>query len=724
MNAEIISIRKQSNADSIESNLLIIKDGLSVCGIDTRHSCTVGTEPIELKRALKTAVLRSDVIVVCGGIGWESDDNAVATVCSAIGMSVVSDEATVERIADNFAEGLLPENYRNAALVPATAKVFSVAESLLPGCAVSAVNQSIIMLPDDSTTLHAMVNDPVRAFLGRVGGFSVVLEEEKPSPEEFFEPAIVAPDGTEFKPNVAEFYDEEETNATYDDALRGIEPQEPEIVEEVVEQPKEFVDEWDADSLAAQAEEKVDEPEEDDEAEEDTAEEPQKVKKQSIFIKIARFFFPWEGDKGPEIARKMVFLAATIGIIISGCYIFDYFSEKQANDTVLEQVRDMYHPTDTEVNEDGSLRRFDELVAQNSDCIGWINIPNTKIDNPVYQAADNQYYVNRNPNKTYSVYGSIFADFRNTVSVDGNSANITLYGHHMKDGSMFANLYNYKKMSFYQENPVLTFDTRYGTGGKYKIFACMITNVEGKDDNGYYFDYTACDFEDDESFERWVEQIRRRSLYNSPVDVEAGDEILTLSTCTYEIKGTELRCVVVARKVRSGESDAVNISQVTPNAKTIYPAIWYEKKGGAKPSYDDGLLTWIDQPYSDEPSLEVGVDVSSDLTSSDTSGSEGTSSDVASSEVTSSETASGESSQGSDAPASSTAPETSSDAPASSTAPETSSDTPASSTAPETSSDAPTSSTPPETSSDAPASSTAPEASSDATSSTEPAPAE
>ena len=289
---------------------------------------------------------------------------------------------------------------------------------------------------------------------------------------------------------------------------------------------------------------------------------------------------------------------------------------------------------------------------------------------------------------------------------------------------MFANLHNYKKMSFYQENPVLTFDTRYGTGGKYKIFACMITNVEGKDDNGYYFDYTACDFEDDESFERWVEQIRRRSLYNSPVDVEAGDEILTLSTCTYEIKGTELRCVVVARKVRSGESDAVNISQVTPNAKTIYPAIWYEKKGGAKPSYDDGLLTWIDQPYSDEPSLEVGGDVSSDLTSSDTSGSEGTSSDITSSEATSSDAASGESSQGSDAPASSTAPETSSDTPTSSTPPETSSDTPASSTAPETSSDAPTSSTPPETSSDAPASSTAPEVSSDATSSTEPAPAE
>lgn len=727
MNAEIITIKKQSGADSIESNQLVIKDGLSVCGIDTRHSCVVGTEPIELKRALKTAVLRSDVIVICGGIGWESDDRAVNTVCSAIGMGAVSDEATVERITDNFAEGILPENYLNAALVPATAKVFSVSESLLPGCAVSAVNQSIIMLPDDPTTLHAMINDPVRAFLGRVGGFSVMFEEEKPSAEEYFEPAIVTPDGTEFKPNVAEFYDEEESSVTYDDALRGIEPHQPEVVEKTVEQPKEFVDEWDADSLAAQAEGKPIESKPEQKVDKETNEEPKKAKKQSIFIRIARFFFPWEGDKGPEIARKMVFLAATIGIIISGCYIFDYFSEKQANDAILEQVRDMYHPTDTEVNEDGSLRRFDELVAQNPDCIGWITVPNTKIDNPVYQAADNQYYVNRNPNKTYSVYGSIFADFRNTVSVDGNSANITLYGHHMKDGTMFANLHNYKKMSFYQENPVITFDTRYGTGGKYKVFACMITNVEGKDDNGYYFDYTACDFEDDESFERWVEQIRRRSLYESPVDVMAGDEILTLSTCTYEIKGTELRCVVVARKVRDGESDTVNISQIKPNAKTIYPAIWYEKKGGAKPSYDDGLLTWIDQPYSDEPSLEVGGNVSSDLTSSDTSGSEGTSSDVTSSEGTSSEGTSSESTssdtpQGSDTPASSTPPETSSDAPASSTPPETSSDAPTSSTEPETSSEA-TSSTEPETSSDA-TTSTEPEPSSDATTSTEPAPAE
>lgn len=726
MNAEIISIRKQSVESQIESNLIIIKDGLSVCGIDTRHTCVVGTEPIELKRALKAAVLRSDVIIVCGGIGWEPDDRAVNTVCSAIGMATTRDDATIERITDAFEEGVLPENYLNAATVPASAKVFSVSESLLPGCAVSAVNQSIIMLPDDPTTLHAMMNDPVRAFLGRVGGFSVMFEEEKPSAEEYFEPETVAHNGSEFKPNVAEFYDEEEKEHSYDAALQGlVEEESPVIPEEPDEQPKEIpVDEWDADNLAAQAEEKPDEPQDtDDEA--DAPEEPQKEKKQSIFIRIARFFFPWEGDKGPEIARKMVFLAALIGIIISGSYIYDYFSEKQANDLILEEVREMYHPTDDTVNEDGTLHRFDELVAQNPDCVGWITVPNTKIDNPVYQAADNQYYVNRNAAKTYSVYGSIFADYRHVISGDGNSANITLYGHHMKDGSMFANLHNYKKMSFYQENPVITFDTVYGTGGKYKVFACMITNIESKDDNGYYFDYTASDFEDDESFERWIEQIRRRSLYVSPVDVEAGDEILTLSTCTYEIKGTELRCVVVARKIRDGESDTVNISAVKPNAKTIYPAIWYEKKGGDKPTYEDGLLTWIDQPHIDEPSLEVDGPISSDPASSDTSGSEATSSDATSSDATSSE--------GSEAPTSSTAPEQSTDTPTSSTAPEEGSSTTSStepepssdatsSTAPEESSDA-TSSTAPEESSDA-TSSTTPEESSDATTSTEPAPAE
>ncbi len=724
MNAEIILIKKQNEEQLLESNPPVITEALATCGIDTRYVTTVGREPIELKKALKTAVMRSDVIAVCGGIGWNDDDTAVSAVCSAIGVKLARDNAVAEGIRAAFSISELPANYENAALVPQGSKVFRVAEGLLAGCAVTAADQSILLLPDDPTTLHAMMNGPVSGFFGRVGGFSVSLENDVQEVEDYFEPIAAHLEGRvddfftaesvkpSIKTNVVEFYDDA------DETVDIAPPAEQADVERPIDSEAAApIDEWDVDSLNAQAEasaeeEPAEEPDTDETA--DVEEQPKK-KKKNIFVRIARFFFPWEGDKGPEIARKMIFLAALIGIIISGTYIYDYFSAKQENDLVMEEARDMYHYTDNTVNEDGTLNRFDELVKQNSDCVGWITVPNTKIDNPVYQAADNDYYVNRNPKKVYSVYGSIFADYRDTISLEGNSTNITLYGHHMKDGSMFANLHNYKKISFYQSNPVLTFDTVYNTGGKYKIFACMITNVEGKDDNGYYFDYTAPEFENDESFGRWVEQIRRRSIYDTPVDVQAGDEILTLSTCTYEIKEVELRCVVVARKIRDGESDAIDVGAVKANTDTIYPAIWYEKKGGNKPTYEDGLLVWIDQP-----DIEVNVPpASSDTTTSDAS-SDGSSSEGSSSEGTSSE---GASSQGgsseappapSDTPASSATPPAPSDTPASSEAPPASSDAPASSEAPPVSSEAPPAS------SDAPASSEAPPApSSEATSSAE-----
>ena len=202
---------------------------------------------------------------------------------------------------------------------------------------------------------------------------------------------------------------------------------------------------------------------------------------------------------------------------------------------------------------------------------------------------------------------------------------------------MLANVHKYKDINFYKDNPVIRFDTIYGQGGRYKVFACMITNADAKDDNGYVFDYTASEFDSSADFIAWIEQVRRPTLYVTPVDVQADDEILTLSTCTYEIKNTELRCVLVARKVRSGENATVNTSEATANSKIIYPAVWYAKYGGKKPTYEDGLTTWIGQPDRSEI---TDVDTSrapGDTSSIEPDSSEPTSSTATSSEATSSE---------------------------------------------------------------------------------------
>ena len=122
---------------------------------------------------------------------------------------------------------------------------------------------------------------------------------------------------------------------------------------------------------------------------------------------------------------------------------------------------------------------------------------------------------------------------------------------------MFAQIRKYKNVEFYKENPTLTFSTMYEEN-KYKVFAAFITNADPVDDNGYFFDYAVQGFINQNDFLAWVEQVRRRSIINTSVDVIEGDDILTLSTCTYEL-GTamDMRFVVMARKVRDGESETV-----------------------------------------------------------------------------------------------------------------------------------------------------------------------
>ncbi|MBQ2389182.1 MAG: hypothetical protein II305_03925, partial [Clostridia bacterium] len=119
------------------------------------------------------------------------------------------------------------------------------------------------------------------------------------------------------------------------------------------------------------------------------------------------------------------------------------------------------------------------------------------------------------------------------------------------------------------------------------------TNADPADDNGYFFDFAVQGFINQEDFLAWIEQVRRRSIINTAVDVVEGDDILTLSTCTYEL-GTsmDMRFVVMARKVRDGETETVNVADATQNATPLYPAAWYKRFGSKKPVFEDGLYTW------------------------------------------------------------------------------------------------------------------------------------
>ena len=232
---------------------------------------------------------------------------------------------------------------------------------------------------------------------------------------------------------------------------------------------------------------------------------------------------------------------------------------------------------------EGIQEKFKELYAQNQQFVGWLNVPGTSIDMPVYQSSNNSYYLKHDNYDTYTKYGvpflDMYGDAKNLVR------NSTIYGHNFDNGLIFDELHNYQDLEFYKENPVIEFDTLYHDY-KWKVIAAFHTNGDSTGDNGYLFYYIAPRMGNN-SFMKFYDELQQRSYIHTGVDVEPSDKVLTLSTCTYffDRYGSleNARFAVVARLVREGESEEVDTSLATENENVRYPQLYYSVFGGTNP---------------------------------------------------------------------------------------------------------------------------------------------
>lgn len=188
-----------------------------------------------------------------------------------------------------------------------------------------------------------------------------------------------------------------------------------------------------------------------------------------------------------------------------------------------------------------ALEKYAEVHEQNTDFVGWISIDGTNINYPVMQTIDNpNYYLKHGFEKQYSNYGVPYVQ-ENCVL--GISDNIVIYGHHMKNNSMFADLCKYESEDFYREHPTVHFDTLSGLG-EYEIVAVFKTVAYSED--GFKF-YRFVDAADETAFDTFISQCKDLALYDTGVDAEYGDKLITLSTCEYS--RTNGRMVVVAKLI-------------------------------------------------------------------------------------------------------------------------------------------------------------------------------
>ncbi len=167
--------------------------------------------------------------------------------------------------------------------------------------------------------------------------------------------------------------------------------------------------------------------------------------------------------------------------------------------------------------------KLDVLTQQNPDTYGWIHVPNTNIDYPIVQSADNDYYLNYAFNGEYLPAGSIFADFRCSKTLASNY-NLVLYGHNMNDGTMFHDVTKYLDETFFAENPYLTVTTADGIF-TYEVFAIYRADMSSN--------YNRTAFATREEVVEFAELSAANSLYQREgISFTGTDRILTLSTCT------------------------------------------------------------------------------------------------------------------------------------------------------------------------------------------------
>lgn len=253
--------------------------------------------------------------------------------------------------------------------------------------------------------------------------------------------------------------------------------------------------------------------------------------------------------------KKVLFylsLVVLLGIAgISGLKLWEYYTASLSESRLHERlVTTIATVTEEKQTDTASLQAsyealratYHTLEEINPDFAAWIRIEGTEIEYPVVQAADNDFYLERNIYKESSRYGTLFFDAY--CDLTAPSDNLIIYGHNMKDGQMFGGLMDYVDQAFYEVHPVIRLDTPE-VFAEYQIVAVFKTSVYDKPNGAFqYFDFI--DAQDEASYQAFIQAIKKLSLYETGHTAAYGDLLLTLSTCEYSSENGRL--VVVAKR--------------------------------------------------------------------------------------------------------------------------------------------------------------------------------
>lgn len=194
--------------------------------------------------------------------------------------------------------------------------------------------------------------------------------------------------------------------------------------------------------------------------------------------------------------------------------------------------------------ESAAANRFEtyqSLLAKNSDFVGWIRIEGTRIDYPVLQSLyQADFYLKRDFNKNSSNCGIPY--MMESCRIDEPRTNWVIYGHHMRNGSMFASLQNYTSKNYYKQHPYVQFDT-IDQAGTYEVVGLIKIDAAGDQSLWQNLLFP----QSEEQFNQAIGRFKQQTFYDTGISITAEDHLLALVTCEYTLK--DGRLMLLAREV-------------------------------------------------------------------------------------------------------------------------------------------------------------------------------
>ncbi len=268
-------------------------------------------------------------------------------------------------------------------------------------------------------------------------------------------------------------------------------------------------------------------------------------------------------DNKKRSTISWIFMPIFIGMFLFSAYkLISIYGEYKKNADNVRELQNIFHSAQMVEHDDSSVTQLnaegahvsnkqteysytsyslDPLIAINPDTVAWLTIPEADVDHVVVQGSDNSYYLWRSFYEEPNNCGTLLMDYR--VEIGKPRQNYLIYGHHLRDGSMFSNLFVFQDQEVVDAHPSFTIVL---ADGEYRaeIFSAF---------SGFTTDdYDIIDFETDEEMEEFIAKFREMSEIHTDVEVTAKDKILTLSTCDKHISDSG-RFVVMAKLVKIGE---------------------------------------------------------------------------------------------------------------------------------------------------------------------------